>query len=98
LILQAKALGDLLGGDLIAFVSAVYTDPMGNMFGAILLLTLFIPIYVKTESVGFMAVLAFLVFGSLEVVMPAAGINFTRILLVLVAGYLLYSAYASVRR
>lgn len=80
----------LLNGDLFGFVDAVYFNLLGEIWYAIPLLLIFLPIYIKTESIEFCAILWVLIGSLLISLLPALAATTGTVLLVLGLGILLY--------
>jgi len=53
----------LIEGDILGFIIACYTSPMGELFYAFVLLLIFTPLYLRTRSVGLCAILWLLLGG-----------------------------------
>ena len=89
------ALTDLLGqylakGDLIGFINAVYTNLIGEFWFAIPLLFITLPLYLKTGSLEFVAIVWMLTGSALIAILPAMASTVGTIFLVLGIGILLY--------
>jgi len=80
----------LMQGDFIGFINAVYVSILGELWFAIPLMILFIPLYIKTESLEFCAILWVLIGGSLIAMLPAMAATTGTLLLVLGLSVLLY--------
>ena len=80
----------LMQGDFIGFINAVYTSILGELWFAIPLLILFVPLYIKTESLEFCAILWILIGGLLIAMLPAMAATTGTLLLVLGLAVLLY--------
>jgi len=83
----------LLQGDFIRAVVEIYTSVMGQAFYAAVLLALSVPLYIRTQSLAFVAAVWLLVWGVLQVVMPAPAVNFGVFMMALAAGVLIYSLF-----
>jgi len=77
-------------GDFIGFINAVYMSILGELWFAIPLLILFVPLYIKTESLEFCAILWILIGGLLIAMLPAMAATTGTLLLVLGLAVLLY--------
>lgn len=80
----------LMQGDFIGFINAVYMSILGELWFAIPLLILFVPLYIKTESLEFCAILWILIGGLLIAMLPAMAATTGTLLLVLGLAVLLY--------
>jgi len=80
----------LMQGDFFGFINAVYLSILGELWFAIPLMILFVPLYIKTESLEFCAILWILIGGSLIAILPAMAATTGTLLLVLGLAVLLY--------
>ena len=80
----------LMQGDFIGFINAVYMSILGELWFAIPLLILFVPLYIKTERLEFCAILWILIGGLLIAMLPAMAATTSTLLLVLGLAVLLY--------
>lgn len=64
---------NLLAGDLLAFITGIYTLNIGQLFYAILILLFTIPLYIRTHSFLFVSIVWMLIGGALMVAMPIVG-------------------------
>lgn len=87
---MSDLLSYLLQGNLLGFVNAVYTSILGELWFAIPLMLLFIPLYIKTESIEFCAILWVLLGGILVGLLPGIASTTGTLLLVLGIAAILY--------
>lgn len=83
----------LENGDLSGFVLGTYTDIIGDFFWALVFLGCLTPIYIRTQSIGYMAILWVILGSLLELVVPAAGASLGKILLILGLAVVLYRIF-----
>jgi len=95
---MSDAIIDLLSrGDLIAALIRIYTSVMGEApFYALLLLTVSATLYIRTQSLAFVAAVWLLLWGVLLPVLPASARNFAVLMMVLAVGALLYGLFTRV--
>ena len=80
----------LMSGDLFGFADAVYSGLVGELWLLIPLLILFVPLYIKTESLEFCGILWMLLGGLLIGFLPARATAVGTVLLVLGIAAVLY--------
>lgn len=80
--------------DFIGLILGVYTTTMGSMFFGIILLIVTLPIYIRTQSVMYCAVVWILCSGLLIAFTPIAWQSTIALFLVLALGGLLYSIFS----
>ena len=90
LITQYLPLGDISG-----FVIALYTYSMGDIFFGLVILAILTPIYIRYQSLGAVAVIMFVAGTLLETLVPFAGLDLGKILLVLGVAGILYSLFTA---
>ena len=87
----------LVVGDFTGFIIALYTQSMGDLFFGVVLLGMSIPLYMKTESIGFVSILWIMVFGILELWIPTPALNLGKVILVIAVGVLLFNTFMRTR-
>lgn len=70
-------------GDFLAGISLIYTNILGPLFYGVLVFMVIYPIYAKTQNVVLPAVLAILLAGAFEAVIPAPVIVLARFFVIL---------------
>lgn len=70
-------------GDLVGFATALFTSVLGDLFYALILLALTLPLYIRTQSLSYVAVLWIVLSGALVVLVPAEAQRLLRLLFVL---------------
>lgn len=80
----------LLKGDLIGFINAVYTSLIGELWFAIPLMIIFIPLYIKTRSIAYCALLWMLLGGILIGLLPAQAATVGSIFVILGVAIILF--------
>jgi len=81
LLQQYLAVGDLLG-----FLQAVFTSSMGVLFYGLLVVFVTLPLYMRTQSLTYVAVVAILLSGLMYAMVPIAGQRILGLVLVLTVG------------
>jgi len=80
-------------GDVSGFAIAIYTQSMGDIFFGLILLALTIPLYIRTQSLGYISILWITVSSLIETLVPTPGINLGKIILVIGVAGVLYSLF-----
>jgi len=83
----------LIEGDIIGFIIACYTSPMGELFYAFVLVMVFAPLYLRTRSVGLCAIL-WMLLGATFIVTTAIVSPIAVLLTVFGLAGILYSLYS----
>lgn len=88
----------LFAGDLSGFIGSIYSGLMGQYFAGAILLTIFVLTYLRTGEILYGAIVWILVSGSLEVLIPSAGMGVAKIFLILGVASGLFSLFTRNRR
>ena len=80
----------LMNGDLIGFINAVYTSLLGEIWYAIPLAIIFIPLYIKTGSLTFCSIMWILLGSLLVGLLPARAATVGTTFIILGIAVLLY--------
>ena len=80
----------IMNGDLIGFINAVYTSLIGEIWYAIPLAIIFIPLYIKTGSLTFCSIMWILLGGVLVGLLPARAAAAGTVFIILGIAVLLY--------
>ena len=86
----------LFKGDFFGFIDGVYLSIIGRMWYVFPLLFIFVPLYIKTQSLEFCAILWILVGGALIALLPAQAATVGTLFLVLGIAVLLYKLAARI--
>lgn len=81
LLQQYLAVGDFLG-----FLQAVFTSSMGVLFYGLIILFATLPLYLRTQSLTFVAILAIILSTLMYAMIPIAGQRILGLVLVLTVG------------
>ena len=75
--------GLLYSGDLPGFIISVYTSVMGQFFGGVVLLTIWVLLYIRTNDLLYGAIVWILVGTAFEGMIPSQGLSIAKLFLVL---------------
>ncbi len=81
-------------GDFIGFLTALYTSLLGDLFYGIVLLALALPLYIRTQSLTYVAIMWIILMGVFTVILPAEAYRIVRILFVLGVASAILSLFA----
>jgi len=79
-------------GNLLAFITGLYTRVLGTLFYVILILLVSVPLYIKTQSLAYLCILWILLGGVLVALVPIEGFQIGWILIIIGIAGLLYRA------
>jgi len=88
----------LKNGDLIGFIVSPYTNLMGDMFWALIVLIISFPIYMKTGSLSYVAVMWLLLGSALGSLIPASANRIAWILIGLGVSIIFYKMIEKARK
>jgi len=83
----------LLKGDLTGFIIALYTYSLGEIFFGLILLAIFIPLYIRYQSLMAVSVIMILLGSMIEYLVPTQGITMSKILIILGIAGILYRLF-----
>lgn len=86
-------LQNLISGDLLGFISAIFVQSMGTAFYGFILMMATLPIYQRTESLELVSILWILVWGGLEILIPGPIYSLGKLMIALSVGVLLFRAF-----
>jgi len=87
----------LLNGDLIGFINAIYISLIGELFYGLIVLMVTVPIYIRTQSLGYVCIVWLLVGALLQVVLPVATFNIGWVFIVLGLAGILWKLFVASR-
>ncbi len=83
----------LMVGDFTGFIVAIYSQTLGTAFLGFILLALTIPIYIRTNHLGFVALIWFTVFGFMEILIPTAALSLGKVIMAMAVAVIMYTAF-----
>jgi len=81
----------LMVGDLLGFAQAVFTGAMGSMYYAFVLIIVTVPLYLRTQSLAYVSIVAIIFGSAFTAILPEAARHIAYLTLLLgVSGVITY--------
>lgn len=83
----------LMTGDMMGFIIAIFSQSIGSVFFGIVLMGFSVPIYTRTQSIGLIALIWFIVWGFIEMIVPTPAMSLGKVVMAFAGAVILYRTF-----